>query len=43
MGISQRTVHKHLERIYRKLGLSNRTSLIALIHQAQDPGLRATG
>lgn len=43
LGISQRTVHKHLERIYRKLGLSNRTSLIALVHQANKPSLRATG
>ncbi|MGH8574080.1 MAG: response regulator transcription factor [Gammaproteobacteria bacterium] len=33
LGISPRTVHKHLEAIYRKLGLGNRTSLIALIHQ----------
>jgi len=43
LGISQRTVHKHLERVYRKLSLSNRTSLMALVHQADDPSLRATG
>jgi DNA-binding CsgD family transcriptional regulator len=35
LAISQRTVHKHLERIYRKLGIGNRTSLIAAIHQAK--------
>lgn len=34
LAVSQRTVHKHLERIYRKLGLGNRTSLVALVHQA---------
>lgn len=34
LAISQRTVHKHLERIYRKLGLGNRASLIALVHQS---------
>lgn len=33
LGISPRTVHKHLEVIYRKLDLNNRTGLIALIHQ----------
>lgn len=43
LGISQRAMHKHLERIYRKLGLSNRTSLIALVHQTIDPQLPATG
>lgn len=32
LAISPRTVHKHLEGIYRKLGLGNRASLIALIH-----------
>ncbi|WP_370947138.1 response regulator transcription factor [Amycolatopsis sp. cg5] len=29
--ISHRTVHKHLEQIYRKLGLTNRTGLLALV------------
>lgn len=33
LAISQRTVHKHLERTYRKLGLGNRASLIALVHR----------
>lgn len=31
LAISIRTVHKHLERIYRKLDLTNRTGLIALL------------
>lgn len=31
LAISQRTVHKHLEHIYRKLRLGTRTSLIAAI------------
>jgi len=30
LAISPRTVHKHLEHIYRKLGLTNRASLLAL-------------
>jgi DNA-binding CsgD family transcriptional regulator len=33
LGISPPTVHKHLEQIYRKLGLTNRASLAALIHE----------
>jgi DNA-binding CsgD family transcriptional regulator len=33
LAISPRTVQKHLESIYRKLHVGNRTSLIALIHQ----------
>jgi DNA-binding NarL/FixJ family response regulator len=33
LAISQRTVHKHLERIYCKLDLTNRTGLMALIQQ----------
>jgi DNA-binding CsgD family transcriptional regulator len=33
MGISPRTVQKHLENAYRKLGTANRTSLIALLHR----------
>ncbi|MDQ4033911.1 MAG: LuxR C-terminal-related transcriptional regulator [Actinomycetota bacterium] len=32
LAISPRTVHKHLETIFRKLDIGNRTSLIALIH-----------
>lgn len=35
--ISERTVHKHLEQIYRKLALSNRTSVIAALHRAAVP------
>jgi DNA-binding CsgD family transcriptional regulator len=42
LAISPRTVHKHLECIYRKLGLGNRTSLIALVHQSNDTA-RSTG
>jgi DNA-binding CsgD family transcriptional regulator len=38
LAISKHTVHKHLQRIYRKLGLANRTTLIAAIHQANDAG-----
>jgi DNA-binding NarL/FixJ family response regulator len=34
--ISTRTVHKHLESIYRKLGIGNRTSLMTLIHQTNE-------
>ncbi|MGH3623499.1 MAG: response regulator transcription factor [Sciscionella sp.] len=37
LAISVRTVHKHLEVIYRKLDLDNRTSLIALVHQKREP------
>jgi DNA-binding CsgD family transcriptional regulator len=33
LGISARTVHKHLEQIYRKLDLTNRASLGALVHR----------
>ncbi len=43
LAISTRTVHKHLEHIYRKLDLANRTSLIALVHQAKDTHLHADG
>jgi DNA-binding CsgD family transcriptional regulator len=28
LGISHRTVHKHLQRIYEKLGVENRTSAV---------------
>jgi DNA-binding CsgD family transcriptional regulator len=34
LGISVRTVHKHLEQIYRKLDVTNRGSLGALVHRA---------
>ncbi|WP_433263378.1 response regulator transcription factor [Actinosynnema sp. CS-041913] len=33
LGISTRTVHNHLGHIYRKLGLTNRAGLSALIHR----------
>ena len=32
LAISPRTVHKHLESVYRKLGIGNRASLISLLH-----------
>ena len=34
LGVGVRTVHKHLEQTYRKLGLANRASLIAALHEA---------
>ena len=33
LAISERTVHKHLEQIYRKLALTNRNSVIAALHR----------
>jgi len=33
LGISPRTVHKHLEHVYRKLGATNRASLIAILYR----------
>jgi DNA-binding CsgD family transcriptional regulator len=41
MAISPRTVHKHLESIYRKLAIGSRTSLIALLHQTHHNSLQA--
>jgi DNA-binding CsgD family transcriptional regulator len=32
IGSSVRTVHKHLERIYRKLNVENRTAAAAAVH-----------
>lgn len=32
LGISPRTVDKHLQNVYRKLGINHRTALIALLH-----------
>ena len=29
LGISRRTVHKHLQRIYEKLGVETRTAAVA--------------
>jgi DNA-binding CsgD family transcriptional regulator len=37
LAISPRTVHKHLEHIYRKLGLTNRASLLALTQECTTP------
>ncbi|WP_051580115.1 helix-turn-helix transcriptional regulator [Pseudonocardia acaciae] len=34
LAISPRTVHKHLQNVYRKLGVTNRTSLMALLQAA---------
>jgi DNA-binding CsgD family transcriptional regulator len=34
LGVAHRTVHKHLEQVYRKLGLANRTSLVAAVYAA---------
>ncbi|HEX4360649.1 MAG TPA: helix-turn-helix transcriptional regulator [Pseudonocardia sp.] len=34
LGISPRTVHKHLEHVYRKLGATNRAGLIAILYRA---------
>ncbi|MGI5401346.1 response regulator transcription factor [Streptomyces sp. CA-135486] len=39
LAISRRTVHKHLEQIYRKTGLGSRTSLMALVHGGGKPFL----
>lgn len=39
LKISPRTVHKHLESIYRKLNVGNRTSLIAMMHQKDHASL----
>jgi len=36
LAISPRTVHKHLQQIYRKLDLTNRTGLIVLLHKDRD-------
>ncbi len=33
LSISPRTVHKHLQQIYRKLDLTNRTGLIVLLYK----------
>lgn len=43
LGISQRTVHKHLERIYRKLSLTSRAGLITLVHREHSHTLHSTG
>jgi DNA-binding NarL/FixJ family response regulator len=39
LGVSDRTVGKHLERVYTKLGVTNRT---AAVHRAA-PALEASG
>lgn len=43
LGISQRTVHKHLERVYRKLNLTSRTSLVTLVHRENNLTVRSAG
>jgi DNA-binding CsgD family transcriptional regulator len=43
LAISQRIVHKYLERIYRKLNLGGPTSLIATIGRTDHVYLNATG
>ncbi|HEU5110885.1 MAG TPA: helix-turn-helix transcriptional regulator, partial [Micromonosporaceae bacterium] len=45
LGVGTRTVHKHLEQTYRKLGLTNRASLIAALHEANhtNPPLQPRG
>ena len=37
LAITERTVHKHLEQAYRKLGVSNRTSVIAAVSATTRP------
>ena len=39
LGITTRTVHKHIEKLYRKLGVSNR---LAAVLRAQETGLLST-
>jgi DNA-binding CsgD family transcriptional regulator len=34
LGISLRTVQKHLERVYGRLGVENRHAAMALVHEA---------
>ena len=38
LGISPRTVHKHLERIYQKLGVENRHSAMRVVMEARRGG-----
>lgn len=38
LGISPRTVHKHLERIYKKLGVENRHSAMRVVMEARRGG-----
>ncbi|MCK9904334.1 helix-turn-helix transcriptional regulator [Parafrankia colletiae] len=38
LGVSPRTVHKHLEQIYRKLGLQSRAAVVAMMRQAEPSG-----
>jgi DNA-binding CsgD family transcriptional regulator len=36
LGITEKTVEKHLERVYRKLGVENRTMAAALFFNNRD-------
>jgi DNA-binding CsgD family transcriptional regulator len=38
LKISERTVHKHLEHIYRKLGLNTRAQVAAMVHHRRRTG-----
>jgi DNA-binding CsgD family transcriptional regulator len=40
LGVALRTVHKHLERAYRKLGVNNRAEAIAVSWSLEQPGGR---
>lgn len=42
LGISHRTVQKHLQRIYERLGVQTRAKAIVLIHQNRLKTRRST-
>jgi len=41
LGVSARTVQKHVEHIFTKLGVETRTAAAAWAHQVAGPGRRA--